>query len=214
MRRTGTIPLVSWRFAGAASIARGKPYFLTATIIFTPRVFFPPPLPPSHQPGAERQDRLSITTALGSGASPQVRRQRRRRVAGLRCRNPAPSEPDGTIARHPAQASAALYAARKVRLRRRHALPLLVTPIGSFDAKASSNVPNGSCRSVASLPPRPVGSLHPFGFPLINQMGIPFTPLTPGHPRSARIKTQHLQRPKEFVGPDCGSAGTLAWLGM
>src|SRR3954471_10750327 len=29
-----------------------------------------------------------------------------RRVAGLRCRNPAPSEPDMTIARHPAQASA------------------------------------------------------------------------------------------------------------
>jgi hypothetical protein len=91
--------------------------------------------------------------------APQVAR----RVAGLRCRNPAPSEPDGTIARHPAQASAALYAARKVRLRLRHALPFLVTPIGSFDAKASSNFSNGSCRSVASLPPRPVGSLHPFG---------------------------------------------------
>jgi len=104
-----------------------------------------------------------MTTALGSGASPQARRQLRRRVAGLRCRNPAPSEPDGTIARHPAQASAALYAARKVRLRLRHARPFLVTPIGSFDAKASSNVSNGSCRSVASLPPRPVGSLHPFG---------------------------------------------------
>src|SRR4051794_16559126 len=29
--------------------------------------------------------------------------------------------------------------------------------------QASSNVSNGSCRSVASLPPRPVGSLHPFG---------------------------------------------------
>ena len=57
------------------------------------------------------------------------------RVAGLHCRNPAPSEPDGTIARHPAQASAALYAARKVRLRLRHARPFLVTPVGPFDAK-------------------------------------------------------------------------------
>src|SRR4051794_13507265 len=46
------------------------------------------------------------------------------------------------------------------------------------------------------------------------EMGIPFTPLTPGHPRSARVKTQHLQRPKECDGPDCGSAGTLAWLGV
>ena len=34
------------------------------------------------------------------------------RVAGLRCRSPAPSEPDVTIARHPAQASAARYAVR------------------------------------------------------------------------------------------------------
>jgi hypothetical protein len=101
----------------------------------TPRIFLPPSIPRSKQLGAERQDRLSITTALGSGASPQARRQVRRRVAGLRCRSPAPSEPDGTIARHPAQASAALYAARKVRLRLRHALPSLVTPVGPFDAK-------------------------------------------------------------------------------
>jgi hypothetical protein len=76
-----------------------------------------------------------MTTTLGSGLSPQARRQVRRRVAGLRCRNPAPSEPDGTIARHPAQASAALYAARKIRLRRRHALPFLITPVGPFDVR-------------------------------------------------------------------------------
>jgi hypothetical protein len=38
------------------------------------------------------------------------------RVAGPRCRDPAPSEPDVTIARHPAQASAAfILAARKIR---------------------------------------------------------------------------------------------------
>jgi len=34
------------------------------------------------------------------------------RVAGFRCRNPAPSEPDGTISRHPAQASAAWHPIR------------------------------------------------------------------------------------------------------
>src|SRR5215208_4187151 len=34
------------------------------------------------------------------------------RVAGPRCRDPAPSEPDVTIARHPAQASAARYPVR------------------------------------------------------------------------------------------------------
>src|SRR4051794_32056213 len=130
---------VSWRFAGATSIAKGMPYFSTASWILTPRIFLPPSMPRSKQLGAERQDRLSITTALGSGPSPQARRQRRRRAAGLRCRNPAPSEPDGTIARHPAQASAALYAARKVRLRLRHVLPFLVTPVGPFDTKASSN---------------------------------------------------------------------------
>src|SRR5690348_10976082 len=127
--------LVSWRFAGATSIVKGMPYFSTAMWILTPRIFLPPSMPRSKQLGAERQDQLSITTALGSGASPQARRQVRRRVAGLRCRNPAPSEPDGTIARHPAQASAAVCAARKVRLRLRHALAVLVTPVGPFDAR-------------------------------------------------------------------------------
>jgi hypothetical protein len=33
----------------------------------------------------------------------------------------------------------------------------------SVRCQASSNFSNGCCRSVASLPPRPVGSLHPFG---------------------------------------------------
>src|SRR3954469_6458858 len=42
---------------------------------------------------------------LGYGA----REATRCRVAGLRCWNPAPSEPDVTIARHPAQASAAWH---------------------------------------------------------------------------------------------------------
>ena len=33
----------------------------------------------------------------------------------------------------------------------------------SVRCQASPNFSNGCCRSVASLPPRPVGSLHPFG---------------------------------------------------
>ena len=39
------------------------------------------------------------------------------------------------FAPHTAQASAALCAARKIRLRLRHALPFLVTPVGPFDAR-------------------------------------------------------------------------------
>jgi hypothetical protein len=58
-------------------ICYGKPYLSTATWILTPLIFFPPSMPRSKQLGAERQDRLSITTALGSGASPQARRQSR-----------------------------------------------------------------------------------------------------------------------------------------
>jgi hypothetical protein len=49
---------------------------------------------------------LSVTVAhLPPGTS-------KCRVAGPRCRDPAPSEPDVTIARHPAQASAARYPVR------------------------------------------------------------------------------------------------------
>src|SRR3954468_2817127 len=40
---------------------------------------------------------------------PPDHRLQRGRVAGLRCRGPAPSEPDGILADHPAQASAARY---------------------------------------------------------------------------------------------------------
>src|SRR5690349_23246153 len=47
--------------------------------ILTPRIVVPPSMPRSRPFGAERQDRLSITTALGSGASPHARGQRRRR---------------------------------------------------------------------------------------------------------------------------------------
>src|SRR3954452_23666968 len=38
---------VSWRFAGATSIASGMPYFSTAIWILTPRTFLPPSMPRS-----------------------------------------------------------------------------------------------------------------------------------------------------------------------
>jgi hypothetical protein len=76
--QTGTMALVSWRFAGATSIASGMPYFSTAIWILTPRIFLPPSMPRAKQLGAERPERLSMTTVLGSGVSPQVRRQMRR----------------------------------------------------------------------------------------------------------------------------------------
>src|ERR1700722_17161527 len=50
---------VSWRFAGATSIARGMPYFSTAIWILMPRIFLPPSMPRAKQLGAERQERLS-----------------------------------------------------------------------------------------------------------------------------------------------------------
>src|SRR5688572_5448550 len=46
-------------------------------MILTPLIFLPPSMPRPKQLGAERQDRLSMTTALGSGASPQASRQAR-----------------------------------------------------------------------------------------------------------------------------------------
>jgi hypothetical protein len=55
-RRTGTMALVSWRFAGATSIARGVPYFSTAIWILTPRmprIFLPQSMPRAKQLGAE-----------------------------------------------------------------------------------------------------------------------------------------------------------------
>jgi len=76
------MPFVSCRFAGETSIASGMPYL-------TPRIFFPPSMPRSKQLGAERQERLSMTTALGSGASPQARRQVRRSRSSSRRQRPS-----------------------------------------------------------------------------------------------------------------------------
>jgi hypothetical protein len=56
----------------------------TATEILTPRIFFPPSIARSKPLGAERQDRLSLTTALGSGESLQARRQVRRSLSSIR----------------------------------------------------------------------------------------------------------------------------------
>src|SRR3954468_20362954 len=83
---------VSWRFAGATSIASGMPYFSTAIWILTPRTFLPPSTPRSKQLGAERQERLSITTVLGSAVSPHARRQERPRRPGRPRPRPEPGQ--------------------------------------------------------------------------------------------------------------------------
>jgi hypothetical protein len=83
------MPLVSYRFAGEISIARGKLYLSTARWILTPRIFFPPSMPRSKQLGAECQGRLSMTTALGSGSSPQARRHVRRSRFSSRRQRPS-----------------------------------------------------------------------------------------------------------------------------
>src|SRR3954451_9202732 len=65
------------------------PYLSTAIWILTPRIFLPPSMPRAKQLGAERQERLSMTTALGSGASAQARRQVRRSLASSRRHRPS-----------------------------------------------------------------------------------------------------------------------------
>src|SRR4051794_30878632 len=69
------MPLLSWTFAGEAVIASGKPYLSTAKWILMPLIFLPPSKPRPKQVGAERHERLSTMTALGSGVSPQACRQ-------------------------------------------------------------------------------------------------------------------------------------------
>src|SRR3954462_11544562 len=69
------MPLLSWTFAGETVIASGKPYLSTAKWILMPLIFLAPSKPRPKQVGAERQERLSTMTALGSGVSPQACRQ-------------------------------------------------------------------------------------------------------------------------------------------
>src|SRR3954454_9263492 len=66
------MPLLSCRLAGETWIANGKPYLSTAKWILMPLIFLPPSKPRPKQVGAERQERLSTMTALGSGVSPQA----------------------------------------------------------------------------------------------------------------------------------------------
>ena len=69
------MPLLSWMFAGETLIASGKPYLSTARWILMPLIFLPPSKPRPKQVGADRHERLSRMTALGSAVSPQARRQ-------------------------------------------------------------------------------------------------------------------------------------------
>src|SRR3954467_13748981 len=107
------MPLLSWTFAGEAVIASGKPYLSTARWILMPLIFLPPSKPRPKQLGAERQERLSRMTALGSEVSPQACRQawikrlsrRRHRPSRVQRANSVYSVPNGMshswpIARH------------------------------------------------------------------------------------------------------------------
>src|SRR3954462_13520753 len=78
------MPLLSCLLAGETVIASGKPYLSTARWIIDrgastidPLIFLPPSKPRPKQVGAERHERLSMMTALGSGVSPQAYRQAR-----------------------------------------------------------------------------------------------------------------------------------------
>src|SRR3954453_7702555 len=71
------MPLLSCLLAGETVIASGKPYLSTARWILMPLIFLPPSKPRSKQVGAERHERLSMMTALGSAVSPQACRQAR-----------------------------------------------------------------------------------------------------------------------------------------
>src|SRR4051812_13496920 len=63
------MPLLSCLFAGETVIASGKPYLSTARWILMPLIFLPPSKPRPKQVGAERHERLSMMTALGSAVS-------------------------------------------------------------------------------------------------------------------------------------------------
>src|SRR3954469_11914994 len=107
------MPLLSWTFAGETVIASGKPYLSTARWILMPLIFLSPSKPRPKQLGAERHDRLSMMTVLGSAGSPQACRQawikrlsrRRHRPSRVQRANRVYSVPNGmsqswTMARH------------------------------------------------------------------------------------------------------------------
>src|ERR671910_48010 len=126
------------------------------------------------------------------------------RVAGLRYRSPAPSEPDMTIARHPAQASAAgkrSPAARSTRSWFRLTGGFRHPSLFSLRCLTSPSVEASSL--IALL--RPAGSLHPF------RLGIPArAALSPPLQRSLRFLRHPLPPPPSpflAVGiPPCDGA--------
>ena len=111
------------------------------------------------------------------------------RVARLRYRSPAPSEPDMTIARHPAQASAVgkrSPAARSIRS--------WFCPTGGFRHPSLFSLRRLTSPSVEAssliAPLRPAGSLRPFG------LGIPArAALSPPLQRSLRFLRHPLPPP-------------------
>src|SRR4051794_30530575 len=83
------MPLLSCLFAAETLIVSGKPYLSTARWILMPLIFLPPSKPRPKQVGAERHDRLSTMTALGSGVSPQACRQARIKRLSRRLHSPS-----------------------------------------------------------------------------------------------------------------------------
>src|SRR5689334_18853416 len=69
------MPWPSCLFAGEMLIASGTPYLSTARWILMPLIFLPPSKPRPKQVGAERQERLSMMTAPGTGLSPQCQHE-------------------------------------------------------------------------------------------------------------------------------------------
>src|SRR3954465_6139076 len=95
------MPLLSCMFAAETLIASGKPYLSTARWILMPLIFLPPSKQRPKQVGAERQERLSMMTALGTGLSPQacrqawIKRLSRRRHSRVQRANSVYSVPNG-----------------------------------------------------------------------------------------------------------------------
>src|SRR4051794_9362826 len=89
---------------------------------------------------------------------------------------------------HTAQASAALCAARKIRLRLRHAFPFVVTPVGPFDAKHRLTSPTAVAAPSLRFRPDPseVSPLSGWVFPAL---AGPICPVTRQHSLSPPSST-------------------------
>jgi hypothetical protein len=113
------------------------------------------------------------------------------RVAGLRYRSPAPSEPDMTIARHPAQASAVGKRSPAARSTRSWFRPTGGFRHPSFSLFSLRCLTSPSVEVPSFITPlRPTGSLHPF------ELGIPaLAALSPPLQRSLRFLRHPLPSP-------------------